>query len=139
MSGQSGAQSAGQTGQMKATLSPLPGPPAKLRRGYLWSNLIVGFAYVVAIALVAFNMLSIPYVDPVRSGSWFLVFALMLITPFALLIGVLSCGVVFILRRTIAHSWPGILQALPAVIIVFGVVALVVSVLFADDPSTPNY
>jgi hypothetical protein len=136
MSGQSGAQS---TGQAKSTLSPLPGPPAKLRRGYLWSNLIVGFAYLVAMALVAFNMLSIPYVDPVRSGSWFLVFALMLITPFALLIGVLSCGVVLILRRTVAHSWPGILQALPAVIIVFGLVALVVKLLFADDPSTPNY
>jgi hypothetical protein len=139
MSGQSGAQSAGHAGQLKNTLRPLPGPPAKLRRGYLWSNLIVGFVYLVAITLVAFNMLSVPYVDPVRSGSWFLVFALMLITPFALLIGVLSCGVVFILRRTVAQNWPGILQALPAVIIVFGVVALVVRLLFADDPSTPNY
>src|SRR5690606_13590012 len=28
-------------GQVKNTLSPLPGPPAKLRRGYLWANLMV--------------------------------------------------------------------------------------------------
>ncbi|WP_460518709.1 hypothetical protein [Flindersiella endophytica] len=134
MSGQSGASS---TGQIKSTLSPLPGPPAKLRRGYLWAIILVGVAYLGALALVGFDMLAIPYVDPVRSGSWFLVFVLMLITPFALLLAVLSCGVVAILRKTVAGQWPGILQALPAVLIVFGIVALVAKLLFADDPSTP--
>jgi hypothetical protein len=134
MSGQSSASS---TGQVKSTLSPLPGPPAKLRRGYLWANILVGVAYVATLGLVAFDMLVIPYVDPVRSGSWFLVFALMLITPFALLLAVLSCGVVLLLRKTVAGQWPGILQALPAVLIVFGLVALVAKLLFADDPTTP--
>lgn len=134
MSGPSGAKS---TGQVKSTLSPLPGPPAKLRRGYLWAFILVGIAYLGALGLVGFDMLAIPYVDPVRSGSWFLVFVLMLITPFALLLAVLSCGVVAILRKTVARQWPGVLQALPAVLIVFGVVALVAKLLFADDPTTP--
>lgn len=134
MSGQSGAPS---TGQVKSTLSPLPGPPAKLRRGYLWATVIVGVVYLATLALVGFGMLTIPYVDPVRSGSWFLVFALMLITPFALLLAVLSWGVVYLLRKTVADQWPGFLQALPAVLIVFGLVALVAKFLFADDPTTP--
>lgn len=125
-------------GQVRNTLSPLPGPPAKLRRGYLWANLMVGAVYVATLVLVGFGFFTIPYVDPVRSGAWFFVIALMLMTPAAILVAVLSCLAVYILRRTIAENWPGPLQALPAVIIVFGLLAVLVRVLFAHDASTPS-
>ena len=125
-------------GPVRSTLSPLPGPPTKLRRGYLWANLMVGAVYVVALILLGFDFWSIPGVDPVRSGAWFLVIGLMLVTPAAIVVAVLSCLVVYILRRTIAAQWPGPLQALPAVVAVFGILILLVRLLFADDPSTPN-
>jgi hypothetical protein len=108
------------------TLSPLPPPPPRSRKGYLWTLWLVTAIWVGVLALVGFGFFTLPGVDPVRAGGWYFAISLMLITPAAVVVLVLSCGVVAILRRLGARTWPGVLQAAPSV-------ALVLTLLYVLD------
>jgi len=121
----------------KNTLSPLPGPPKQVRHGYRWTFIGMALVYVAAVVTVAWGFFSIPFYDPVGAGSWSLVISLMILTPAAIVLGCLSCAVVYALRRTIASRWPGPLQALPALVLVLGLTFVLLRWLFADDPATP--
>lgn len=121
----------------KNTLSPMPAPPGPVRHGYLWTNVGMGVVYVAAVVTLTWGFFDLPLYDPVGAGSWALVISLMIFLPAAIVLAILSCGVVYLLRRTIGQSWPGPLQALPAVVLVLGLTFLLLSWLFADDPATP--
>lgn len=117
-----------------AMLSPLPPPPPRSRKGYLWTLALVTAVWLGVLGLVGFGFFSVPGVDPVRAGGWYFAIALMLITPAAVMVLVLSCGVVAILRRLGARTWPGILQAAPSVALVLGLIYLLARWLFAGPP-----
>jgi hypothetical protein len=113
------------------TLSPLPPPLPKGGRGYLWTMLLVSALLVVVLVAVGLDFFSVPGVDPVRAGSWYFMISVMIIFPAAVTVFVLSCGVVAIIRRCGGRCWPGLLQALPAVVLVVGLLLLLVRWLFS--------
>ncbi|MEQ4206370.1 hypothetical protein ABN028_08035 [Actinopolymorpha sp. B17G11] len=113
------------------TLSPLPPPIPKGGRGYLWAMILVGALLAVTLGAVGFDFFSVPGVDPVRAGSWYFMISLMIIFPAAVTVFVMSCGVVAIMRSCGARRWPGLLQALPAVVIIVGLLLLLVRWLFS--------
>jgi len=116
------------------TLSPLPPPPPRSRKGYLWTLVLVTAVWLGVLALVGFGFFTLPGVDPVRAGGWYFTISLMLITPAAVVVLVLSCGVVAILRRLGARTWPGLLQAAPSVALILTLLYLLTRWLFAGPP-----
>jgi len=87
---------------------------------------------VVALVLVGADFFKVPGTDPVRAGGWYFVVALEILVPAAVVILILSLGIVALLRRAVgARVWPGVLQAAPAVALVLGLLFLVVAWLFS--------
>jgi hypothetical protein len=93
--------------------------------------ILVGALLLATLVAVGFDFFSVPGVDPVRAGSWYFMISLMIIIPAAVTVFVLSCGMVGIFRVCGARRWPGLLQALPAVVIVVGLLLLLVRWLFS--------
>ena len=115
-------------------LSRLPPPPPRSRRGYAWTTVLVGIVWLACLALVGFDFFSVPGVDPVRVGGWYFMISLMIITPAAVVLLVVSWGLVAILRQFGARTWPGILQAAPAVLAILAGLYFLVRWLFSGPP-----
>jgi hypothetical protein len=99
-------------------------------RGYAWALGLSAVVYAAALALVGFGFYTVPG-DVVRQSGWFFTIALLFITPAAIIVALLSCAVVGIFRKAGMRYLPGIVQALPAVAIVCGLIYLLASWLFA--------
>ncbi|WP_020579014.1 hypothetical protein [Actinopolymorpha alba] len=95
----------------------------------------MGAVLLVALGLLAFGFFSVPGVDPVRAGGWYFAISLMIVVPSALVVLVLSWGVVAILRQLGARTWPAVAQALPAVALVLGLLYLLTQWLFTTPDS----
>ncbi|MBM7784859.1 hypothetical protein [Tenggerimyces flavus] len=93
-------------------------------RGYAWAVGLSALVWAAASVLVGFGFFTVPGRDPVRQGGWFFAIWLLGITPAGIVLALLSSGVVAIFRKLGARALPGIVQALPAVAIVCGVIFL---------------
>lgn len=116
---------------MSASQAPVTQRRRKEGRGYAWALILSALVYVAAAALVGFGFFTVPGRDPVRQGGWFFAILLLGITPAGIVLALLSCGVVGIFRKIGLRYLPGIVQALPAVAIVCGVIFLFFRWLFA--------
>jgi hypothetical protein len=113
-----------------AVLNPLP-EPVPGGRGYLWATALVGTALAAVLALVAWGFFTVPGTDPVRAGGWYFAISLLIIIPAAVVVLVLSWGAIALLRRAGGRRWPGLVQALPAVALVLGLLFLLLRFLLA--------
>lgn len=111
-------------------LNPLPDPTPG-GRGYLWAAGLVGVVLAGVLGLVAWAFFSVPGTDPVRAGGWYFAIALLIIIPAAVVVLVLSWGVIVLMRRMGLRAWPGLLQAAPAVALVLGLLFALVTFLLA--------
>jgi hypothetical protein len=100
-------------------------------RGYLWALILSAVVYLAALALVGFGFFTVPGTDPVRQGGWFVAIALLFVTPAALVLLMLSSLFVAIFRKLGLRYLPGLVQALPAVVLVCGLIWLFVRWMFA--------
>ncbi|HZC52654.1 MAG TPA: hypothetical protein VE441_09175 [Mycobacterium sp.] len=114
----------------RTPLRSLP-PPQKSGLGYRWAAAIVGVLLVAAMAYVGFGFFSVPGVDPVRAGGWTFLIWLLITVPSALTVLLLSWLVIAIMRRLGARRWPGVAQAVPAVLVVLLAVFLLTHWLFS--------
>lgn len=106
------------------TLSPLPPPPVDRPGGYRWAIGIVGAVVAVVLVATGYGWLTLPGFGPTAGVGWWLYTSLMVTIPAGVLIGVLACAGVVLLRRAGGRRWPGPLQGLLPVLVVFGLVAL---------------
>jgi hypothetical protein len=111
-------------------LNPLP-DPVPGGRGYLWAAGLVGVVLAGVLGLVAWGFFSVPGTDPVRAGGWYFAISLLIIVPAAVVVLVLSWGVIVLMRRMGARGWPGPVQATPAVALVLGLVFVLARFLLA--------
>lgn len=118
----------------RTPLSSLPSPEQS-GRGYRWAAAIVGVLLVAAMAYLGLGFFSVPGVDPVRAGGWTFVISLLIIVPSAVAVLLSSWLVIAIMRRLGARQWPGVAQAVPAVLVVLVVVILLTRWLFSG-PTT---
>lgn len=126
--------SLGTTSVMSASPPPAQESPVRRRaegRGYAWALALTVLAYVALMAFVGFGFFTVPGSDAVRQGGWFFAIGLMVITPAAIVVALLSCAVVAIIRKLGGRYLPGIVQAIPAVAVVGGLIYLMFSWLFA--------
>jgi hypothetical protein len=118
-------------GRDSPVLSPLPPPPAASGRGYHWATALVGILTLGAVVLVGIGWFTIPGIDPVRAGAWTFALSLLIVLPAGIVVLLASLALVAILRRCGARTWPGVVQALPAVAVVLGLLYLLVRWLFS--------
>lgn len=116
------------------TLRPLGPPPPKPKPGYHWAAALVGVCLVIGIVMLSVGLYSLPW-DPVRAGGWAFALSLMFLVPCAIVVLLLSWALIAVMRRVGARTWPGILQALPAVVLVLGLLVLLASWMFTNPES----
>ncbi len=117
-----------------STLRPLGPPPPKDKKGYHWAAVLVGIVLLAALGLIAFGFFSVPGVDLVRAGGWTFAISLLIVVPAAVIVLLVSWAVVWVIRRLGARRWPGLVQALPAVLLILTLLYLLSSWLFAPPP-----
>lgn len=123
---------AGQTNSTsdKAVPNPLP-DPVPGGRGYLSAAALVGLVLAAVLGLVGWGFFTVPGTDPVRAGGWYFAIALLIIVPAALVVLVLSWGIVALVRRMGGRTLPGLVQAVPAVALVLGLLFVLLRFLLA--------
>ena len=112
----------------RTALSTVPRSPPR-HPGYLWTAVLVGAVLACVLAVVAWGFFTVPGTDPVRAGGWYFAISLMILVPAALVVLVLSWGVVAVLRHWGAWTWPGVVQAAPAVALVYTLLYLLLRTL----------
>ncbi|MFD2078666.1 hypothetical protein SAMN05421678_113157 [Actinopolymorpha cephalotaxi] len=117
-----------------STLRPLGPPLPASKKGYHWAAVLVGIVLLAAMGLIAFGFFSVPGVDLVRAGGWTFAISLLIVIPAAVVVLLLSWAVVWGIRRLGARRWPGLVQALPAVLLILFLLYLLSSWLFAPPP-----
>jgi hypothetical protein len=100
-------------------------------RGYAWALALSALVWAAASVFVGFGFFTVPGRDAVRQGGWFFTIWLLMITPAGIVLALMSCAVVALFRKLGARYLPGIVQALPAVAIVCGLIFLFFRWLFA--------
>ena len=118
-------------GSAPASLSPLPPPPKDRAGGYKWALILVGALWLWLLVATAQGWFSI-FGDPTGAAGWWFMTSLTIITPACLLVWVMSCGLVALLRRLGGRSWPALLQALPAVVLVVTTLYFLVLWIYRD-------
>ena len=114
-----------------ATLSPLPPPLPTPGRGYFWAAILSGLLLIVAMADLGLNFYRVPGFDVIRAAGWHFAISLLILVPASVMIWITSCAVIGVMRRLGARHWPGLLQALPAVALVLGLLYLMIRWLFS--------
>jgi hypothetical protein len=114
-----------------STLTPLPPAPRPSKPGYLWASILVASVLVVSLVVVGFGWYTIPGLDAVRASGWYFATAVLIVVPAHLMILIMSWGLLAVFRKMGARTLPGVVQAVPAVLLVLALVYLVVRILFA--------
>ena len=121
----------GTASPMSASHAPLTQHRRKEGRGYAWALALSALVWIAASVLVGFGFFGVPGRDLVRQGGWFFTVWLLMITPAGIVLALMSCGLVALFRKLGARYLPGVVQALPAVAIVCGLIFLFFRWLFA--------
>lgn len=106
-------------------------PRPRRKHPYLWAAGYIGALGFAAVVLNGIGWFSLP-MDIVGAGAWFTVITVMIIAPFTLIVLLCVWGLLALLRKTRARSWPGFLQGLIPTVFMLAVLAVGAALLFAE-------